>query len=126
MKKITTVYGVGKNDSVEAVSDVINGKSVLHKSYKTWSGILERCYADTDKYPQYEGCTVHEEWHYYSDFKKKWFDKYYIDGYVLDKDMKVIGNKVYGPYTCVFVPTWLNTFLNPHSKRRGKIFIRCL
>ena len=33
----------------------------------------------------------------------KWFDDNNIDGYHLDKDIKVKGNKVYSPDTCLFV-----------------------
>lgn len=122
MKKARIVYGVGRNDSTEPVSDLIDGRYVLHISYRMWKGFLERCYADTDRYPTYKGCTVHEDWHFYSNFKK-WFEEHYKEGYVLDKDMKVLGNKVYGPETCVFVPAWLNTFLNPHTNERGKYMI---
>lgn len=113
---------VGINDSTEPVTYVVNGKRVAYPSYVAWTGFLFRCYASTSYHPYHAGCTVHEDWHYYSNFKK-WFDENYKEGYYLDKDMKVLGNKVYGPDTCVFMPAWLNSFLSPNLKSRGDYLI---
>lgn len=57
--------------------------------------------------PTYEGCTVCDEWLYFSNFKK-WFDENYIEGFQLDKDIIIRGNKVYSPQTCCFVPKEIN------------------
>ena len=35
---------------------------------------------------------------------KEWFDKNYIEGWHLDKDLIVKGNKVYSPTTCMLPP----------------------
>ena len=74
------------------------------KSYQTWHSMLQRCYDDRAlaRVPSYIGCTVIKEWHNYQVFAE-WFNTYYIEGYELDKDIKVPGNKVYGPDTCMFV-----------------------
>lgn len=74
------------------------------KAYKTWSGMLERCYSQLlhDKHPTYIGCTVCDEWHSFQVFTE-WFNKSYIDGFQLDKDIKTDGNKIYGPDSCLFV-----------------------
>lgn len=106
------VYGVGINDT-DYVFET--------KDYKIWRNMLERCYCEKtqQKFPTYKGCTVCEEWHLFSNFKK-WFHDNYIEGWELDKDIMIIDNKVYSPDTCCFVPREINSFLrrsgvNKHS-----------
>ena len=74
------------------------------KVYTTWKGMLERCYSVKcqSKHPTYKGCTVVETWHNFQVFAE-WFETHYIEGYELDKDTLVEGNKVYGPDTCMFI-----------------------
>ena len=66
--------------------------------------MFDRCYYSgyQDNNPTYRGCTVAEEWHNFQNFAK-WYEDNYIEGYQLDKDIKVEGNKVYGPDTCMFI-----------------------
>ena len=75
-----------------------------HKSNGVWSDMLRRCYnAEQQRaQPTYKGCSVVKEWHNFQTFAK-WFDKHYIEDYELDKDIRVKGNKIYGPDTCMFV-----------------------
>lgn len=111
------VFGVGVNDSSKAISkhNIRNDKD-----YYLWHGMIQRCYDDyTQKiYPTYNGCTVCDEWLYFSNFKK-WFDENYIEGYQLDKDILVKGNKVYSPDTCCFVPFEINTLFTKSNAKRG-------
>ena len=74
------------------------------KMYATWVRMFERCYDPKflARMPTYIGCTVTKEWHNFQVFAK-WFEEHYIDGYHLDKDIKVPGNKLYSPDTCMFV-----------------------
>lgn len=97
------VYGVGIND-VDYVFET--------KDYKIWRNMLERCYCEKtqEKFPTYKGCTVCEEWHLFSNFKK-WFHDNYVEGWELDKDILFINNKMYSPQTCCFVPREINSFL---------------
>lgn len=84
-------------------------KGVVCKSSSVWRAMLSRCYSPDyqERNPTYKGCTVVEEWHNFQNFAK-WFDDSYIEGYHLDKDIKVEGNKVYGPDTCMFVSSYVN------------------
>ena len=41
----------------------------------------------------------------------KWAEENFIEGYELDKDLLVPGNKKYSPETCVYIPQRLNSFL---------------
>jgi len=100
-KLMPNVYGVGFVGDGEHKPRV-NGKN--SKPYKTWCGMLERCYSDKyqAKYPTYIGCSVDPIWHNFQNFTK-WFDENYIEGYHLDKDCKIEGNKIYSPENCLFV-----------------------
>jgi len=101
-----TVSGVGYlGDGKYKVS--IKGK--MTKAYCCWKDMLKRCYVGEhlQKCPTYRGCTVVEEWHNYQNFAK-WFEDNYIEGYELDKDIMVEGNKIYGPDTCMFVSHKVN------------------
>ena len=56
------------------------------------------------------------EWHNFQVFAK-WFDENYMEGFQLDKDIKIEGNKIYSSGTCLFVsPT------NNKVKARAKTF----
>lgn len=74
------------------------------KAYVAWSGMLRRCYSG--KRRSYWGCSVVEEWHCFAHFLK-WFNQTYphnsLEKMTLDKDIRVPGNKVYGPNTCTWV-----------------------
>jgi hypothetical protein len=74
---------------------------------------------------------VCKEWHNYQTFAE-WYYKYHIEGYRLDKDLKVMGTKVYSPETCTFIPVELNSFLTGglkrgihYSKSKGKWIAQC-
>lgn len=111
------VCGVGINDFNGNVK--INGK--LIKSYELWRSMLSRCYNDDyhKRSPTYIGCTVCEEWLSFSNFKE-WFDNNYREGYQLDKDILVKGNKVYSPQTCCFVPFEINYLYTKRKATRGE------
>ena len=87
---------------------------------KVWRGILRRCYGKHTRKTNltYFGCTVCNEWLHFSNFKK-WFDENYIEGYEIDKDILVKGNKVYSPDKCRFVPRFINTLLLNRRNDRG-------
>lgn len=109
------VYGAGINDSENSVKK--------DKAYKIWSDMLARCYSDSVKstHPTYQTCTCCDDWKYYSNFKK-WFEsQLYKDGYHLDKDIIVQGNKVYSPETCALVPPYINSLLVCRVKRDGDL-----
>jgi len=67
--------------------------------------------------------------HEWKNFQKfaPWCIENYIDGYSLDKDMKIPGNKIYSPDTCIFIPNEINNLFHPekmiklHSKTNKKI-----
>lgn len=117
MKKL--VCGVGLCDL--KASHTVNGKQIQMKSYTTWKNMIVRCYSESfqERQPTYKDCTVCKEWLTYSNFKA-FYDAYYVDGWQLDKDLLIVGNKVYSPETCIFIPRELNLLLTDNESLRGK------
>ena len=89
-------------------------------AYIHWKDMIRRCYdkKSLKTRPTYSDCTVCKEWLRFSVFKE-WFDKNYIQGYALDKDILSKGNRVYSPETCCFVPIEINTLVINNKQRRG-------
>lgn len=106
------IYGVGINDTKFRV--------VSCPKYKTWHSMLSRCYNPRKQAerPTYIDCTVSQEWHKFSAFKA-WMDSQPWQGNHLDKDLLVIGNRVYSPSTCMFIPPKLNALLGSLSTRQS-------
>ena len=120
------VFGVGVND--------LNYSSKEH-AYKCWHSMLKRCYYPRTftTHPLYKDCFVCDDWLVFSKFKE-WFDKHYVEGWCIDKDIIVKGNKEYAPEKCCFVPVEINNmFKNGHNQEtircvrmeRGKYSFRC-
>ena len=115
-----SVHGVG----VTGTKYPITVDDVITKEYGLWHSMLQRCYSDTlkKKYPTYEGCEVSENFKNYEYFyewchKQIGFDN---EGWHLDKDLLVKGNKVYSENTCVFIPAEINLVLIKSDNIRGK------
>lgn len=115
--KRALVYGAGSNDYPTPIE--VDGKII--KSYDLWRAMLQRCYSSGvhKKRPTYIGCSVAKEWLSFSTFER-WFTENSVDGWHLDKDLLIAGNRVYGPETCVFVPHRLNTLLTDSRSARGE------
>lgn len=92
------------------------------KIYRLWKGVLERCYSEKHikKFPSYKDVTVCKKWHNFQNFAQ-WFEENYVEGFELDKDILVKGNKIYSPETCCFVPREINTLFMKNNNRRGKL-----
>lgn len=107
-KKLTC--GVGINDCVGWSPKSMKG-AYEYRVYNTWHSMLRRCYSKKyqERKPTYTGCTVCERWLTLSNFAEdiKGLPNYdlYVKGThtFLDKDIRVPGNKIYSPDTCMFV-----------------------
>lgn len=106
------IYGIGINDV---------GYCRRQTFYEIWNAMLQRCYCANKlkKQPSYIGCSVDVRWRRLSVFKE-WFDEHYIEGFHLDKDILIKGNKVYSPENCCFVPQEINNLFVKCQKIRGK------
>ena len=119
----SSVYGIGVVGNKYLAS--MNGRNT--KEYDLWYSMLKRCYSDTlkKKYPTYEGCEVSEKFKSYEYFYE-WCHKqvgFGNDGWHLDKDLLIKGNKVYSESTCVFIPQEINSLLTKRTASRGEHLI---
>ena len=123
-RTIPSVYGVGYMGNNPELKSSCNGKKC--PIYDTWYRIIERCYSKKvhERFPTYIGCYTSEEFTDYSKWRI-WYDncQYKHEGWQLDKDLLVKGNKIYSSETCVFLPRIINSVLTKSNKTRGKYLI---
>ena len=88
-----------------------------------WRNILQRCYMDDfhKRHPTYSDVNLSEEWFRYTDFENDILsmensDRFLNDGWVLDKDGIIIGNRLYSKETCCFIPKSLNSKISSLAK----------
>ena len=120
---VASVHGVGILGA--KYPSRVNG--VLTKEYDLWQNMLKRCYSDAYKKrcPTYEGCEVSDNFKSYEYFYE-WCHKqigFSNQGWQLDKDLLVKGNKVYNEFTCVFLPKEINSVLTKSTATRGEYLI---
>lgn len=101
--------GVGYNDNKYQTN--INGQNVTE--YIIWRAMIVRCYNKESfiDHPTYKDCTVSDNFLSYSYFYE-WCHKqigFNNDGWHLDKDILVKGNKIYSEDMCCFIPHQINT-----------------
>lgn len=125
-KRKKLICGVGVNDADYNVCEtiMINGKQKIVWTcpfYVKWTGMLGRCYDPKfqTKNLRYKGCSTIPQWHLFSNFRS-WMEHQDWEGKDLDKDILFPGNKIYGPDTCVFVDSNVNTFLIEGNAKRGE------
>lgn len=102
------------------------------REYVAWRNMLKRCY-EYDNNPRdfsYEECSVCEEWHNFQNFAK-WYSEntYEVPSHIslsIDKDIKMKGNKVYSPDTCLIVPMRINLFFLRWEYNNGNTGIPCV
>ena len=119
-RKRSLVYGVGVNDWEGNIS--VDGKLIME--YQLWKRMLERCFSESFKQnrPTYKDVTCSKEWllmtKFIEDVSK--MKGYGFDGWQLDKDILVKGNKLYSKDDCCFVPQEINLLLTKCDNSRGE------
>ena len=118
-----SVFGVGMLGAKYPIK--VNG--VITKEYMLWKRMLERCYSDSyqKKQPTYKGCKVSDNFKSYEYFYEWCHSQigFGVDGFQLDKDLLIKGNKVYSEFTCVFIPSEINSLLTKSTASRGEHLI---
>ena len=120
---LPSVYGVGVLGA--KYPSRVNG--VLTKDYVLWNNMLKRCYSDIykNKRPTYIDCKCSENFKYY-EYLYEWCNKqigFDNEGWQLDKDLLVKGNKVYNENVCIFIPQEINSLLTKREASRGEYLI---
>ena len=118
-----SVFGVGILGT--NYHPTVNGRNT--KEYKLWNNMLQRCYSDTykKKRPTYEGCKCSDNFLHYEYFYE-WCHKqvgFNNEGWHLDKDLLIKGNKVYSEDSCIFLPQEINSLLVKCTASRGEHLI---
>ena len=120
---LPSVFGVGVLGT--KYSSRVN--DALTKEYELWCSMLRRCYSDAykKKKPTYEGCEVSDNFKSYEYFYEWCNNQIGFDneGWQLDKDLLVKGNKVYSESTCIFIPQEINKVLVKREALRGEHLI---
>ena len=117
---LPSVYGVGVLGT--KYPSKVNGR--VTKEYDLWQSMLERCYSTTlkKKRPTYEGCECSDNFKSYEYFYE-WCNRqigFGVEGFELDKDLLIKGNKVYSEDSCIFIPHEINSVLTKSTASRGK------
>ena len=100
---------------------------VKTKEYGLWQNMLQRCYSDSFKKrrPTYEDCKCSENFKSYEYFYEWCHSQIGFDneGWQLDKDLLIKGNRVYSEDSCIFIPNEINLLLTKRTTSRGKHLI---
>jgi uncharacterized CHY-type Zn-finger protein len=126
------LFGVGYNDVGYSVykSRMVDGKQIniwVCPYYQKWVKVLERCYSLEfhKRNPRYVGCYVCDDWLTFSNFIR-WVDSQPNKNWINcepDKDLLIVGNKIYSEDTCVFVTRQVNQFTKDSAGKRGSYMI---
>ena len=92
--------------------------------YKLWNQVRSRCFSKSHqaKDVSYIGCSISDNFLNFT-FFFNWCNNqigFGNEGWELDKDILVKGNKIYSEDTCCFVPSELNKLLLSHRRGRGE------
>jgi hypothetical protein len=119
-----------KNFKTRTVFDIgfLGGDTYIPKHnkyiYSKWKDMLRRCYNEKErcKNNSYKDVIVCDEWHNFQNFAEWVYKNYDLDniqGWQLDKDILVKGNKIYSPDNCCFIPSEINSLLvNSYRNKR--------
>lgn len=92
------------------------------REYNLWHSMRSRCYKNDihKNYAGYQGCTVAPAFHGFQAFAA-WVTKQigFSEGFQLDKDLLIKGNRVYAPERCIFLPLTVNSLLIQNRQIRG-------
>ena len=84
-------------------------------AYKKWYKMMRRAYCNKykSKNPTYNDVRVYYRWHNFQNFAAWYYNQPNSDkeGFELDKDLMVLGNKEYHPEKCSLVPKPINNLL---------------
>lgn len=93
----------------------ISKRSAESLVYDVWVNMLSRCYDDytQSQQPAYIGCSVDERWHSLEVFAHWYLNHPFRgEGFHLDKDLLVKGNRVYSEEVCTLIPPEVNAALS--------------
>lgn len=114
------VHGVGINDADYNVNWTEGNVRVRCKYYQKWKSMLMRCYCAKylENNTSYAKCTVCDEWKSFKTFKQ-WMECQPNNDLHLDKDILKPFSTKYSPDTCIFVPRYINNYLEMFKSNKA-------
>lgn len=113
-KKNGVIHGWGINDA-DYKTSLMYPTPWECPIYARWRSMFNRCKGKPRPTRAYDNCEIDEKFKYLSDFiawsKTEGFSPENSKLAHLDKDIKIRGNKLYSPDTCVFVPRTINSII---------------
>ena len=103
--------------------DGVHKSKVDCKSYGIWGSMMSRANGSIEKRkPTYKDCSVSDTFKNHKSFHNWCMEQvgYGVEGYELDKDIILKGNKLYSEKTCCFVPKEINMLFVKTTSLRGK------
>ena len=124
VKNRSLAFGVGVNDADYSVKPVVDGVMLTCPAYQSWHSMIRRSFSSYVKSSRstYADVSCCDEWKSFMKFREWWIENH-VDGWQLDKDLLLNGNKTYSPDACVFVPPWLNCMTINRAAGRGRLKI---
>jgi len=116
--KLVQAHGINDADYITQAT-TIYGKWQC-PLYEKWAGIMQRVYSTTlhNKWPTYIGTQIHTDWLSFMNFRSWCLKNGWRSSYHIDKDY-ISNSKLYGPDTCAFIPSIVNSFITDASANRG-------
>ncbi len=112
------VFGVGYDSGGDYPRYIVGKES---REFTVWRNMMARCHGSAVRKnrPTYSESSHVDIW---TDFQvfAEWCNsqsQFLYEGWQLDKDILVKGNKVYGPDTCRFLPPQINSLLLGGNKK---------
>ena len=114
------VFGIGINDAVYVTKPTVDNKQLICPYYLVWRDMLSRAYSQRfhKQNPTYSNVVVCNKWLKFSTFRA-WMVKQDWQGKQLDKDIRIVGNRMYSPAACQFVTQAINCLFNCPDAARG-------
>lgn len=117
--KIANPYFRGFNGQGYIGVGKYNSNLIANPAYSKWMSIWRRIgQIDKPDFATYVDCKMDVRWESLQDFSEFYHScPYRQDGWELDKDLIVPGNRIYGPDTAAYVPVEINAFIKTRKRK---------
>lgn len=120
----SVIHDVKDADGIWLASQTTSEGRCFTRAWVYFNGMRARCRpgsAAQAQRPTYAGCVnAFASFQEFADWATAQ-PGYGNDGWSIDKDLLIKGNKVYSKETCVFVPMEINNSLTNHRRHRGPL-----
>jgi hypothetical protein len=112
-------FAAGLGYRGEGVYKVKDHRELYHR----WSNMFRKIYTSNtaSTINAYGDCEVDKRWYNFQNYARWFYNQFRHpdESYDVDKDLKILGNRIYGPDTCLLIPSVLNTAISFDSKLKN-------